>query len=93
MTFQSQLAHHHSTQLETNMNPLHGKVSNFQSFIHRWQSLRSVPFRRRFFVGYDLDGNSYWEFYVDGNKDVRPRRIVDYREQKQNWVDYKMPRK
>lgn len=64
--------------------------------MHRWQSLRSVPFRRRFFIGYDLDGNSYWEFYVDGyggKNGAKPRRIVDYLETRPNWVDYKMPRK
>ncbi|KAM3444793.1 hypothetical protein NHJ13734_001143, partial [Beauveria thailandica] len=27
----------------------------------RWKSLR-LPWRKRFLVGFDLQGNTYWEF-------------------------------
>lgn len=52
--------------------------------------MRTVPFRTKFFIGYDLDGNTYWEFH-NPNNPYRPRRIVEYRENKGNWVDYEMP--
>lgn len=42
---------------------------------HRWKSLRNVPFRKKWFVGYDLEGNSYWEFR-DRNNPSRLRRQI-----------------
>lgn len=42
---------------------------------HRWKSLRNIPFRRKWFVGYDLDGNTYWEFR-DHNNPGRLRRQI-----------------
>lgn len=74
------------------MDLIRDKVTPFKQMIHRWKALRTVPFRRKFFIGYDLDGNTYWEFRNDNNP-LRARRIVDYREPNKNWVDYKMPRK
>lgn len=72
------------------MEHIQGKVTPFRQAYLRWRSLRNVPFRKKFFIGYDLDGNTYWEFHNDNNP-LRPRRIVEYRENKGNWVDYKMP--
>lgn len=74
------------------MEHLKGKVTPFKQMYYKWRALRTVPFRKRFFVGYDLDGNTYWEFF-NPNNPFRPRRIVDYRIPNKNWVDYKMPRK
>ncbi|KAF4472359.1 hypothetical protein FALBO_729 [Fusarium albosuccineum] len=46
---------------------------------YRWKALR-LPWRKRFLVGYDLQGNTYWEFRltrgVESNE--RWRRIVKY---------------
>lgn len=72
------------------MEHIKGKVTPFRQAYLRWCALRNVPFRKKFFVGYDLDGNTYWEFYNENNP-LRPRRIVEYRETLGNWVDYKMP--
>lgn len=59
------------------MDPLAGKVPNWRRLYYKWKSLRNVPFRRRWFVGYDLEGNTYWEFKT--NATGRLRRMVDYR--------------
>ncbi|UPK90288.1 hypothetical protein LCI18_001223 [Fusarium solani-melongenae] len=46
---------------------------------YRWKALR-LPWRKRFLMGYDLQGNTYWEFRLtrglEGNE--RWRRIVNY---------------
>lgn len=72
------------------MEHIQGKVTPFRQAYLKWCSLRTVPFRKKFFIGYDLDGNTYWEFH-NYNNPYRPRRIVEYRETNLNWVDYKMP--
>ncbi|VVT56712.1 uncharacterized protein SAPINGB_P005228 [Magnusiomyces paraingens] len=72
------------------MELIKDKVPRFTQLYHQWRALRNVPFRKKFFIGYDLDGNTYWEFF-NPNNPLRPRRIVDYRETRKNWVDYKMP--
>lgn len=74
-----------------NIDPLKNKVTPFQRLWHRWKSLKSVPFRKKWFVGYDLDGNTYWEFSNVNNPVGRLRRIVQYREKKGNFTDYKLP--
>ncbi|KAK2594109.1 hypothetical protein QQS21_008164 [Conoideocrella luteorostrata] len=43
---------------------------------YRWKALR-LPWRKRFFIGYDLQGNTYWEFRLTSNE-TRWRRIVSY---------------
>ncbi|PHH63938.1 hypothetical protein CDD81_5157 [Ophiocordyceps australis] len=49
----------------------------------RWKALR-LPWRKRFFVGQDINGNSFWEFRLTTRGDAsgpnmeRWRRIVDY---------------
>lgn len=74
------------------MEHLKDKVSPLRQMYFKWRSLRNVPFRKKFFIGYDLDGNTYWEFYNENNP-YKARRIIDYRVQTKNWSDYKMPRK
>ncbi|KAF4504375.1 hypothetical protein G6O67_008532 [Ophiocordyceps sinensis] len=56
---------------------------------HAWKALR-LPWRKRFFVGYDLEGNTYWQFRLvtrgppSGSPDAHAaatepwRRIVEY---------------
>ncbi|KAI1488769.1 hypothetical protein F5X96DRAFT_643732 [Biscogniauxia mediterranea] len=44
---------------------------------YRWKSLR-LPWRNRFLVGLDLQGNTYWEFRLRGDVADRLRRIVQY---------------
>ncbi|KAK6514947.1 hypothetical protein TWF506_007305 [Arthrobotrys conoides] len=43
----------------------------------RWKSLR-LPWRKRYFIGMDLEGNTFWEFR-DRLVAYRPRRIMDFR--------------
>ncbi|KAJ6257300.1 hypothetical protein Dda_8189 [Drechslerella dactyloides] len=53
---------------------------------YRWKALR-LPWRKRYFVGMDLDGNTFWEFrqaLVAG----RPRRIMDFRGGRHTLVNY-----
>lgn len=73
------------------MDLLKGKITPFQKIWHQWKSLKNVPFRKKWFVGYDLDGNTYWEFSNYNNPRGRLRRIVEYREKKSNFTDYKLP--
>lgn len=58
------------------MDPLGNKYSVYRRLIHKLQARRDIPFRKKFFVGYDLHGNTYWEFTVDGNMQ-RLRRIME----------------
>ncbi|OWB76532.1 hypothetical protein B5S32_g685 [[Candida] boidinii] len=55
------------------IDPIEGLVPLWKRLYHKWRSLKNVPFRKEWFIGYDLSGNSYWEFYVD-KKEGRPRR-------------------
>jgi hypothetical protein len=73
-------------------DPLRGKVSPLKQWWHKWQAARNVPFRKKFFVGYDLDGNTYWEF-KNHNDPYRMRRIVEYRLPRLNLIDHKIVRK
>lgn len=54
---------------------LYSRVPFWKQMVHRFQAM-PFPLRRKFFRGYDLDGNSYWEFYLE-RQQVRPRRIVE----------------
>ncbi|KAF3221451.1 hypothetical protein TWF192_008640 [Orbilia oligospora] len=49
----------------------------FKKLWLRWRSLR-FPWRRRYFIGMDLEGNTFWEFR-DRLVAYRPRRIMDFR--------------
>lgn len=51
------------------------RVPVWKQLYYRWRALRGVPFRRKFFVGYDLDANTYWEFFLDRYQ-TKPRRMV-----------------
>ncbi|KAI9166826.1 NADH-ubiquinone oxidoreductase assembly factor [Paramyrothecium foliicola] len=46
---------------------------------YRWKALR-LPWRKRFLMGFDLQGNTYWEFRLtrDPESNERWRRIVQY---------------
>ncbi|KAF5017166.1 hypothetical protein F66182_10934 [Fusarium sp. NRRL 66182] len=46
---------------------------------YKWKALR-LPWRKRFLVGYDLQGNTYWEFRLTrgAESNERWRRIVNY---------------
>ncbi|KFA75080.1 hypothetical protein S40288_04047 [Stachybotrys chartarum IBT 40288] len=44
---------------------------------YKWKALR-LPWRKRFLVGYDLQGNTYWEFRLTREANERWRRIVEY---------------
>lgn len=72
------------------MELLKSKISPTRQAYLKWRSLRNIPFRTKFFVGFDLDGNTYWEFHDPNNPD-RLRRIVEYKDVALNWVDYKCP--
>ncbi|OAA62048.1 NADH:ubiquinone oxidoreductase, 17.2kDa subunit [Niveomyces insectorum RCEF 264] len=63
-------------------------MSSFANLWYKWKTLR-LPWRKQFFAGRDLDGNTYWTFYdlrgggpVDPSSSpsspVRMRRIVRY---------------
>ncbi|CAI5759837.1 unnamed protein product [Candida verbasci] len=45
----------------------------------KFQARRDVPFRRKWFVGYDLYGNTYWEFTIDGNLSRLRRKTEPYK--------------
>lgn len=49
-----------------------------------------MPFKSKYFVGYDLDGNSYWEF-KNVNNPGRYRRIVEPVNPDLSLVDHKIP--
>ncbi|ODV95778.1 hypothetical protein PACTADRAFT_2089 [Pachysolen tannophilus NRRL Y-2460] len=54
---------------------------------YKWKSLRDIPFRKRFFIGYDLNGNTYWEFKLE-SRSGRLRRILEPYKRKEFMVDY-----
>ncbi|PUU83255.1 hypothetical protein B9Z19DRAFT_1073357 [Tuber borchii] len=55
---------------------------------YTWKSLK-LPWRRKVFVGMDLEGNSFWELPISAHG--RVRRIVAYKDPKRDLVDYKLP--
>ncbi|ODV78631.1 uncharacterized protein CANTADRAFT_53324 [Suhomyces tanzawaensis NRRL Y-17324] len=61
------------------MDPLKNKYTYFQRLRHQWQRRRDIPFRKKFFVGYDLHGNTYWEFTIDGNMQRLRRKLEPYK--------------
>jgi NADH dehydrogenase [ubiquinone] 1 alpha subcomplex assembly factor 2 len=63
------------------MDPLKGKYTPWQRLIHRWKARRDIPFRKQFFVGYDLHGNTYWEFTIDGNMQRLRRKLEPYKKE------------
>lgn len=69
------------------MDPIASKYPYWKRILHKFQSRRDIPFRRKFFVGYDLHGNTYWEFTIDGNMQ-RLRRKLEPFEEKLFKADY-----
>lgn len=65
---------------ETQMNELAKKYPPWKRILHKFQKRRDIPFRKRFFVGYDLHGNTYWEFTPDGNMLHLRRKLEPYQE-------------
>ncbi|EFY90174.1 hypothetical protein J3459_007414 [Metarhizium acridum] len=63
------------------MSPKH--IGPIAQTWYKWKALR-LPWRKRFFIGYDLHGNTYWEFRLTkpspgtAPSDSRWRRIVHY---------------
>ncbi|PTB67460.1 hypothetical protein BBK36DRAFT_1116397 [Trichoderma citrinoviride] len=56
------------------------QIGPFAQAWYKWKALR-LPWRRRFFIGFDLQGNTFWEFrHHRGASDSgeRWRRIVSY---------------
>ncbi|KAG7665851.1 uncharacterized protein J8A68_000677 [[Candida] subhashii] len=60
-------------------NPMNTKYTAWKQMVHRWQARRDIPFRKRFFVGYDLHGNTYWEFTNDGNMQRLRRKLEPFK--------------
>ncbi|RLV89049.1 NADH-ubiquinone oxidoreductase assembly factor N7BML [Spathaspora sp. JA1] len=63
------------------MDPIKSKYPLYKRLLHKFQSRRDIPFRRKFFVGYDLHGNTYWEFSIDGQVQHLRRKLQPYRKQ------------
>lgn len=61
------------------MDPLKNKYTPLQRLVHQWKARRDIPFRKNFFIGYDLHGNTYWEFTVDGNMQRLRRKSEPYK--------------
>ncbi|GMG27023.1 unnamed protein product [Ambrosiozyma monospora] len=72
------------------MDPLKGLVPVWKQIYYKWRSIRSVPFRKWFFMGYDLKGNTYWEFVLEKSPQtmLRPRRIYQPHHQQKFIYDY-----
>lgn len=62
------------------MDPIASKYSVWRRLIHQFQARRDIPFRKKFFVGYDLHGNTYWEFTLDGNMNRLRRKMEPHQE-------------
>lgn len=62
------------------MSDIAKKYPVWKRVLHKFQARRDIPFRRRFFVGYDLHGNTYWEFTPDGNMLRLRRKLEPYKE-------------
>jgi NADH dehydrogenase [ubiquinone] 1 alpha subcomplex assembly factor 2 len=60
-------------------DPIKNKYTYFQQIVHKFKARRDIPFRRSFFVGYDLSGNTYWEFTIDGNMHRLRRKMEPYK--------------
>ncbi|ABN67144.1 predicted protein [Scheffersomyces stipitis CBS 6054] len=63
------------------MDPLAHKYTPWKRLVHKFQARRDIPFRKRFFIGYDLYGNTYWEFTIDGNMQRLRRKMEPYQQQ------------
>ncbi|EEQ39652.1 hypothetical protein FOB63_002456 [Clavispora lusitaniae] len=62
------------------MDSIARKYPYWKRVLHKFQARRDIPFRKKFFVGYDLHGNTYWEFTIDGNMQRLRRKLEPYEE-------------
>lgn len=62
------------------MDPIASKFPYWKRVLHKFQARRDIPFRKKFFMGYDLLGNTYWEFTLDGNMSRMRRKLEPYKE-------------
>ncbi|KAF3992551.1 hypothetical protein FT663_01416 [Candidozyma haemuli var. vulneris] len=62
------------------MDPIAGKYPYWKRILHKFQARRDIPFRKKFFVGYDLHGNTYWEFTIDGNMGRLRRKLEPFQQ-------------
>lgn len=62
------------------MDQIANKYPYWKRVLHKFQARRDIPFRKKFFVGYDLHGNTYWEFTIDGNMQRLRRKLEPYEE-------------
>lgn len=53
------------------------QISSITRTWYKWKAMR-LPWRKRFLVGWDLQGNTYWEFRLTRAANERMRRIVKY---------------
>lgn len=60
---------------------------SWRHLYHRFKAL-NLPFRRRWFKGYDLDENTYWEFIAQG----KLRRLVEFKEKADTIGEYSQRR-
>lgn len=79
-------------------------IPRWRQWFFYYKSWRNVPFRKRFFVGYDLLGNTYWEFKLQSSDSKLRRKmqpgkrqafILDYFDQIpvqwHQWLRYTRP--
>ncbi|OBA24233.1 hypothetical protein METBIDRAFT_34634 [Metschnikowia bicuspidata var. bicuspidata NRRL YB-4993] len=62
------------------MDHMASKYPLWKRVLHKFQARRDIPFRKKFFVGYDLHGNTYWEFTIDGNMHRLRRKLEPFQE-------------
>ncbi|KAG7810396.1 hypothetical protein KL921_002891 [Ogataea angusta] len=70
------------------MDQINRLIPLWKQLYYKWRSLRTIPLRKKFFVGYDLTGNTYWEFFVERKKGIRPRRLYQPYKPQEFIVDY-----
>ncbi|OBA14317.1 uncharacterized protein OGAPODRAFT_9851 [Ogataea polymorpha] len=70
------------------MDQINKLIPLWKQLYYKWKSLRTIPLRKKFFVGYDLTGNTYWEFFVERKKGIRPRRLYQPYKPQEFIVDY-----
>lgn len=63
------------------MDIIKQKYPAWKRLLHKWQARRDIPFRRKFFIGYDLYGNTYWEFTIDGNMSRLRRKLEPFKQE------------
>lgn len=62
------------------MESIATKYPYWKRVLHKFQARRDIPFRKKFFMGYDLSGNTYWEFTIDGNMGRLRRKLEPFQQ-------------